>query len=125
MILCILPAAAGESGKVRIARSLPLARTEICAMLAFITRPSNLAIPGLGLGLTVLTMMGTAVSTTIGAKTGTGPCARAGEENPAASSNAAVPGRDMCLNSFIRDSFQVVGGDSQGLEKTHVLRGHG
>src|ERR1700676_1564885 len=123
MILCILPAAAGESGKVRIARSLPLARTEICAMLAFITKPSNLAIPGLGLGLTVLTMMGTAVSTTIGTTAGIGPCARAGEESPAASRRAAVPGSDMSLSSFIPGSFQVVRGDSQGLEKTHVLWG--
>jgi hypothetical protein len=71
-------------------------------MLAFMTKPSNFSAPvNFGLGLTVLTIMGTAVSTTMGATTGIGPCAQAGDENPAASNTAANPEPASNLNDFI------------------------
>src|SRR5476651_350490 len=78
---CIFVAASGESAKVRTAISLPLARTVICAVLACITKPSNLLNP-VGLGFTALMMMGTAVSITMGA-TDAGVCAAAPEHDNA------------------------------------------
>src|SRR5258708_7591074 len=63
MICCIFADAASERGNVLIAMSLPLARTVICALFAFTTKPSNLSSPVcFGFGFTALTMMGAAVS---------------------------------------------------------------
>src|SRR5712692_6282518 len=84
--------AASESGNVLIPRSFPFARTVICAVFAFITKPSNLSRPvGLGFGFTALTMIAAAVSATM-IGTVTGVCAAAGEENaPATESISGTP----------------------------------
>src|ERR1700738_1684085 len=86
-----------------MARSLPLARTVTCAMLACMTNPSNFANPaGVGLGVTALTMMGTAGSSTRGPPTGPGHCARADEQQTPARSRAAILERAISLE-FIPD----------------------
>src|SRR5260370_38471955 len=86
MIFCIFADASCERGNVLIAMSLPFARTEICALFACITQPSNLSSPvSLGLGFTAALMMGAAVSTTMIAPVDR-PCADAGagKQPPAA-----------------------------------------
>src|SRR5437667_9205460 len=101
MIFCILDDAACERGNVRMAMSLPFARTVICALFACITKPSNLSRPvGLGLGFTTATTIGAAVSTTIG--TITGACAAAGQEKkPASASISGSPMADILTILFI------------------------
>src|SRR3982074_3795123 len=100
-----------------MAKSLPFARTVICAMLACITKPSNLATPGFGLGLTALTTIGATVSTMMGATTGTRPCACADEQHASARNSAVEPDAAISLD-FIR----IVRPDSQGFEETYILR---
>src|SRR4030088_3263181 len=65
-MVCIFAVACSERENVRIDISLPFARTVICAVFAFITKPSNLLSP-VGLGFTAFTIIGPAVSITIGA----------------------------------------------------------
>src|SRR5258708_32581719 len=81
--------------------SFPFARTVICALFACITKPSNLSSPvGFGFGFTASTMIGTAVSTTIG--TITGACAEAGEEKkPAAAIISGNPNTATLTILFI------------------------
>src|SRR5260221_3053164 len=99
-----------------MARSVPLARTVTCAMLACITKPSNFANPaGVGLGVTALTMMGTAVSSTMGTTTGTGTCARAAEQQTPARSRAAIRQPAISLE-FIPDRPFRFGDTSQNAQ---------
>ena len=98
--LCIFAEAAGDNANVRIDMSSPFAFTVICTLVAFITVPSNLAIPfGRGFGLTVFTTIGTAVSIT--GITSAGVCADAVEHDNPASTSAGKPNHTILQTSFM------------------------
>src|SRR5207244_1495377 len=103
MIFSIMADAASESGNVLIVKSFPFARTVICALFAFITKPSNLSSPVvLDFGFTALTMIGAAVSATM-IGTVTGVCAPAGaEKTPDAASISGSPSQPILANLFIQ-----------------------
>src|SRR5215467_8052366 len=84
--------------------SSPLAFTVICAVVAFITVPSNFANPLLFVfGLMVFTMMGTAVSTT--GTTTDGSCADAVEHDNPASTSAGRLNHAVLRISLLEKSF--------------------
>src|SRR5437667_9806860 len=103
MIFSIMADAASESGNVLIVKSFPFARTVICALFAFITKPSNLSSPVvLDFGFTELTMIGAAVSATM-IGTVTGVCAPAGAENtPDAARLSGSPSQPLLANLFLQ-----------------------